>query len=118
MVPFFGGSIKQNTRMDQHQTTLDLFTGSEFMKPPKKEVETMFVPEKDVGNVNGLKESYNNDRERYIQSNYQNGIKTGTWITYYESGKEWTKGNYINNKRSGEWIFYNRDGTVFEKKKY
>ena len=75
MVPFFGGSIKQNTRMDQHQTTLDLFTGSEFMKPPKKEVETMFVPEKDVGNVNGLKESYNNDRERYIQSNYQNGIK-------------------------------------------
>ena len=75
MVPFFGGSIKQNTRIDQHQTTLDLFTGSEFMKPPKKEVEAMFVPEKDVNNVNGLKESFNSDRERYIQSNYQNGIK-------------------------------------------
>ena len=75
MVPFFGGSIKQNTRIDQHQTTLDLFTGSERLKPPKQEVETMFSPEKNVASTNGVGVSYNNDRSRFIQSNYQQGVK-------------------------------------------
>jgi hypothetical protein len=75
MVPFFGGSIKQNTRIDQHQTTLDLFTGSERLKPPKQEVEAMFKPEKNVGSTNGVGVSYNNDRSRFVQSNYQQGIK-------------------------------------------
>ena len=45
-------------------------------------------------------------------------MKTGTWIIYYDSGKEWTKGSYINNERSGEWVFYNKDGTVFERIRY
>lgn len=75
MVPFFGGSIKQNTRIDQHQTTLDLFTGSERLKPPKQEVETMFSPEKNVASTNGVGVSYNNDRSRFVQSNYQQGVK-------------------------------------------
>jgi hypothetical protein len=75
MVPFFGGSIKQNTRINQHETTLDLFTGTERLKPKKHEVENMFNPEKDIGKTNGVGVSYNNERERFVSSNYQQGIK-------------------------------------------
>ena len=53
MVPFFGGSIKQNTNIEQHTNTLELFTGGPGLKPPKHEVESLFKPEKNVGNVFG-----------------------------------------------------------------
>lgn len=73
MTPFFGGTIKQNTRIDQHQTTLDLFTGTERLKGPKEEVEYMFKPEKNVGNMEGM--TYNDDKTRFVKSIYRQGEK-------------------------------------------
>ena len=73
MVPFFGSSIKQNTNIEQHTNTLELFTGGPGLKPPKHEVEPLFKPEKNVGNVFGTPLA--RDIDRYIPSVTQDGIK-------------------------------------------
>ena len=73
MVPFFGGTIKQNTDLNQNTKTLDLFTGSQNLKPPKHEVENMFVPEQNVHFVNGVVEE--RDVSRFIPSITQEGVK-------------------------------------------
>ena len=49
MVPFFGGTLKQNTDVDQNSYTLDLFTGGTGLKAKKKEVESIFAPHENVG---------------------------------------------------------------------
>jgi len=73
MVPFFGGSIKQNTNIEQNTNTLELFTGGPGLKPPKHEVENMFKPEKNVGNVFGTQLAREDDR--YIPSITRDGEK-------------------------------------------
>ena len=37
-------------------------------------------------------------RNVWVESKLPKMELNGTWITYYESGKEWTKGSYINNE--------------------
>ena len=73
MVPFFGGTIKQNTDIGQNSKTLDLFTGSQNLRPPKQEVENMFEPEQNVHFVNGVVEE--RDVTRFVPSITQEGIR-------------------------------------------
>ncbi len=42
MVPFYGGSVKQNMTPTRNQSILDKFTGNDSIQIEKREVETMF----------------------------------------------------------------------------
>ena len=42
MVPFYGGSVKQNMTPTRNQSVLDKFTGNDSLQIEKREVETMF----------------------------------------------------------------------------
>ena len=74
MVPFFGGSIKQNTNEFITQTKLENFTGQfENDRTSKVEVENMFEPTKDTSFVDGMPSF--DFRDRYNGSNYKQGEK-------------------------------------------
>ena len=45
MVPFFGGSVKQNMDVNSHKQTIDLFTGNFTYDKPKQETAPLFEPE-------------------------------------------------------------------------
>jgi hypothetical protein len=56
MVPFYGAAVKQNTRVEATQPILEKFAGSSSRReayPSKREVDSMFTPQRDVGNVFG-----------------------------------------------------------------
>jgi hypothetical protein len=67
MEPFFGGSIKQNTRVDANKTLLENFTGTNPVFAHKKEVKRMFPVTKNPY-VNGLPVANNRETDRYIPS--------------------------------------------------
>jgi hypothetical protein len=74
MVPFFGGSIKQNTNEFITKTKLENFTGQfENERTSKVEVENMFEPTKDTSFVNGMPST--DFRDRYNASIYKQGEK-------------------------------------------
>ncbi len=57
MVPFFGGSVKQNVRANANVSRLDAFTGADSTQVKKKEVENMFDVNRPYGNPYGLESS-------------------------------------------------------------
>jgi len=68
MVPFFGDSAKQNVYEFANQSILESHTGNLNFNNRKKEIEPLFKPTKDVGNVHGS--AIYNDKllERYQPS--------------------------------------------------
>ena len=54
MVPFFGGSVKQNMRPSMNNSLLDTYTGSGYTQISKKEVPNMFDTQRPFGNPFGL----------------------------------------------------------------
>jgi hypothetical protein len=57
MVPFYGGSVKQNMRATANNSLLDTYTGAGYTQIAKKEVETMFDYQRPFGNPFGLESS-------------------------------------------------------------
>jgi hypothetical protein len=57
MVPFYGGSVKQNMRASANNSLLDTYTGAGYTQIAKKEVETMFDYQRPFGNPFGLESS-------------------------------------------------------------
>ena len=58
MVPFFGGSMKQNVAIDTNVSILDSFTGAGSTDIRKKEVETMFnTAQTPYGNPFGMEDN-------------------------------------------------------------
>jgi hypothetical protein len=74
MVPFFGGSVKQNMSKDLYESKLELYTGKDYGTfIPKKEQGSLFKPYKQ--NIYGNKpflDTY--DKSRVAVSNNKNGI--------------------------------------------
>ena len=64
MVPFFGGSIKQNMGEDIYKSKLETFTGRGETFKSKKEVEQFFAPVKDLSFIRGSP----NNTERFRSS--------------------------------------------------
>lgn len=64
MTPFYRGKLK-HVRLDNGGVSqqLEAFTGSQQYYQPKKEVESLFQPERNLGNVTGMKNNVD-----YIQS--------------------------------------------------
>jgi hypothetical protein len=57
MVPFYGGSVKQNMKATANNSLLDTYTGAGYTQIAKKEVETMFDYQRPFGNPFGLESS-------------------------------------------------------------
>ena len=74
MVPFFGGSVKQNVDDTAHSQTFENFTGQQSLSRPKTEIAPMFNPTANFTNVNGMQNFSQMQRERYYVSNKQNNV--------------------------------------------
>lgn len=68
MVPFFGGSIKQNVDTTANQSLLEKHTGVPVHSQKKEETRPMFEPTKNMGNVFGTQNNIDNQLNRYIAS--------------------------------------------------
>jgi hypothetical protein len=58
MVPYFGGSMRQNMRNDSTQSIMESQTGTFSLLRPKREVESFGDQKEDAGNVYGSSGSY------------------------------------------------------------
>jgi len=52
------------------------------------------------------------------KGNYKNGLKEGSWVSYYYNGKLYFKGNYKNGNHEGIWEYYRNNGQLHSKGKY
>jgi hypothetical protein len=72
MIPFFGGTMKQNVDPLANETKLNMYTGQwDYSKKQKKEIAPMFVPEKNIKNVYGdqqFLQKMDENIDRYIPS--------------------------------------------------
>jgi hypothetical protein len=72
MVPFFGGTMKQNVDPSVNETKLNMYTGQwDYSRKQKQEIAPMFVPEKNIKNVYGDKQflqKMDENLDRYIPS--------------------------------------------------
>jgi hypothetical protein len=73
MVPFYGGSVKQNMRASANNSLLDTYTGAGYTQIAKKEVETMFDYQRPFGNPFGLESSTDFIESRINTPNARNG---------------------------------------------
>jgi hypothetical protein len=72
MVPFFGGSIKQNVNENASATRLELFTGNSSLDIPKEELSPMFSSQQT--NIYGQPTRSDDLSQRYNASNKQQGV--------------------------------------------
>jgi hypothetical protein len=74
MVPFFGGTAKQNVQDNANQTILETFTGNDPNYEHKKEVkrDEMFQPVANLTNVYGTQNLDGYMLDRYIAGNIRN----------------------------------------------
>jgi hypothetical protein len=73
MVPFFGGSVKQNTKAEMTQSLLETYTGAVGLRQPKREVESFGDLQQNAGNVYGMgSESYELQLSRMNTSHLRN----------------------------------------------
>lgn len=56
--------------------------------------------------------------KRWLEGEYDNGIKIGKWTRYYESGETMVQGSYIDGKPDGKWYRYNSDGEILAEVEY
>lgn len=72
MVPFFGGTMKQNVDPSLNETKLNMYTGQwDYSRKQKQEIAPMFAPEKNIKNVYGDKQfiqKMDENLDRYIPS--------------------------------------------------
>jgi hypothetical protein len=72
MVPFFGGSVKQNVDPTLNETKLSMYTGQwDYSRKQKQEIAPMFKPEKDIRNVYGdqqFLEKLTTNLDRFVPS--------------------------------------------------
>jgi len=52
------------------------------------------------------------------QGDYENGRKTGEWLTYFSSGSVAVKGSYENDNPVGKWEYYFEDGSISSSGEY
>jgi hypothetical protein len=74
MVPFFGGSVKQNVDPFRTHSTLERYTGVTDLFQNKKEIAPLNDTGVSVGNVYGMESTIDFEQERYINSTFKNNI--------------------------------------------
>lgn len=69
MVPFFGGSVKQNVDERANNSLMENFTGNSYVYQEKREIKPLFNQyNKDISNPYGMSNLHGYNKERYIKS--------------------------------------------------
>lgn len=74
MVPYFGSAVRQSVDEYANEALMEKFNGTSATYREKQEVNTMFRPEKNMGNPYGTSNLDGYQRDRYIAGRYHNGI--------------------------------------------
>lgn len=53
---------------------------------------------------------YYEDKQKKIEGEYKDELRTGLWKAWYENGTIWSEGDYKDGKRNGTGIFYYENG--------
>ncbi len=70
------------------------------------------------GERHGKVISWHDNGQKWLEEDYENGIKNGVFIEWYKSGKKSFKGNYKDGLPDGKWIFWDEDGEKISTKIY
>ncbi len=53
-----------------------------------------------------------------MEGELKQGLKTGTWVTYYDNGQKMSEGNYTTNLKDGEWAYWEANSNMKGKEFY
>ena len=56
---------------------------------------------------------YYENKQKKIDGEYKNELRTGQWKAWYENGTIWSEGEYKDGKRNGHGIFYHENGKKY-----
>ncbi len=102
MVPFFGGSIKQNMDLNANSSRLESHTGVQNHRLKKEEIKPMFQPSRNISHVHGTPHQLENKLDRYIPSQMRTSetpikkIMVGPGIN---SGYDWKPTGGLNQDK-------------------
>lgn len=74
MQPFYRGSLKQDTRWGSTGNILETYGARTDEVKPKREQPSMFQPEQNVNNINGMQSQTNDLQLRYKPGKIQNNV--------------------------------------------
>lgn len=63
-------------------------------------------------------EIFYENKQKRIEGEYLNELRTGLWKAWYENGKVWSEGEYKDGKRNGIGISYHPNGEKYIDGKY
>ena len=75
MVPFFGGSIKQNVDENASRGKIENFTGTIENYQKKKEIAPLFKPQTNISNPYGTQSLDGFQNDRYVVGNKRSNVK-------------------------------------------
>jgi len=58
----------------------------------------------------GLWTQWNINGKKWIEENYQNGLKNGETVVWQKTGEKEYRGEYKDDSPSGKWTFYDAKG--------
>ncbi len=58
------------------------------------------------------------DSSLRMTGGYEDGLKSGEWIAWYENGNPWSQGTFLEGKSHGERIVYHENGQIKYKGSY
>lgn len=61
---------------------------------------------------------YYESGKRKMEGSYQNGVREGKWVAWYENDTVWSIGYYKNGKRNGLSAVYHPNGVKYYDKNY
>ena len=74
MTPSFGSTVRQNLNPNANNALMETFTGIGDTFQDKKEIGSMFGPQKGLSNVNGQDNTLNFAQSRIVMPKFQNNI--------------------------------------------
>ncbi|MDY0343768.1 MAG: hypothetical protein RBR28_09355 [Lentimicrobium sp.] len=58
---------------------------------------------------------YHPNGKKYIEGNYNEGLREGKWTSWYNDGQLWSEGNFKQDKSDGERTVYHSNGKLHYK---
>ncbi len=105
MVPFFGGSLKQNVDSHANSARLESFTGVQNHRQRKEEIKPMFNPTKGISHVHGTPHQLDSKQGHYIPSlmrTSETPIKKVMVGPGINSGYDWKPSGGLNQDKVRE----------------
>lgn len=56
---------------------------------------------------------YYQNKQKKVEGDYKDELRTGHWKAWYENGTIWSEGDYKDGKRNGHGIFYHKNGKKY-----